>query len=76
MRFEELERQLLDLPPSEKARLLHELVRSFENTSPAEIESIWLEEAERRDSDMEISGDSGIGGLDALQRIRTRLGKI
>ncbi|MGK2859772.1 MAG: addiction module protein [Thermoanaerobaculia bacterium] len=76
MRIEDIERQLLELPPNEKARLLHELVHSLDSASAMEIEAIWLDEAERRDRDMDQAGDAGLDGAAALRRIRQRLSEV
>ncbi len=76
MRIEDFEQQLLELSPGEKARLLHELVHSLDNATQAEIDAIWLDEAERRDREMEQSGEDGLSGAAALQRIRARLSEV
>ncbi len=73
MRFDELEAQALQLPAAERARLAHDLVRSLDTTPPGELERLWLEEAERRDQEMESSGDEGISGPEIFTRIRERL---
>jgi hypothetical protein len=73
MRVDELEREILELPPADKARLLHELLRSLDDVAEVEIEAIWLDEAVRRNADMERTGDEGIDGSEALLRIRSRL---
>ena len=46
MTIEQLERALLKLPPSERARLAERLISSLDEES--ELESAWYDEAERR----------------------------
>lgn len=76
MRIEDSAQQQLELPASEKARLLHELVHSLGHATQAEIDAIWLDEAGRRDHDMQQSCEDGIDGVAALQRIRARLSEV
>ncbi len=73
MKFDELEAQVLQLPPAERAQLAHDLVRSLDAIPPGELERLWLEEAERRDQEMDSSGDEGISGPEVFARIRERL---
>ena len=48
MDFELIEKQALSLSAEERARLARELLDSIDNLTPREIETLWLEEAERR----------------------------
>jgi hypothetical protein len=73
MKFDELEAQVLQLPPAARARVAHELVRSLDAIPPGELERVWLEEAERRDQEMDASGDEGVPGPEVFARIRERL---
>jgi putative addiction module component (TIGR02574 family) len=43
-----IEREALHLPMSERAKLAHKLLLSLEDMSECEIETAWLDEAERR----------------------------
>jgi putative addiction module component (TIGR02574 family) len=43
-----LEEQALKLPLKERAKLAEHLIRSIENISDSENESLWIKEAERR----------------------------
>ncbi|MBU6404229.1 MAG: addiction module protein [Proteobacteria bacterium] len=43
-----IEREALGLTPANRARLAHELLESLDTLSPAEIDELWLDEAERR----------------------------
>ena len=48
MNLKSLEREALDLPPEDRAKLAQELLESLDSLSAAENERLWLEEAERR----------------------------
>ena len=43
-----LEEKALKLPLKERAKLAEQLIRSIENISDSENESLWIKEAERR----------------------------
>jgi putative addiction module component (TIGR02574 family) len=43
-----IEREALDLPLSERAKLAQKLLLSLENLTESELETAWLDEAERR----------------------------
>ncbi len=48
MTIDELRREALQLDPSNRANLARELLVSLDDLPAAEIERLWLEEAERR----------------------------
>lgn len=48
MQTAELEHQVLELEPRDRARLAQILLESLEELSEQEIEELWLDEAERR----------------------------
>jgi len=50
MTIDELKREALQLDPSTRAHLAHELLNSLDALSEEEIEQLWLEEAARRDA--------------------------
>lgn len=51
MTIEELEAEALKLNPNCRARLAEKLLHSLEGLTDAEIERIWVEEAQRRDEE-------------------------
>lgn len=55
MTIDELKREALGLDPSSRASLAHELIVSLDELSEAEVEQLWLEEAERRREEI-VSG--------------------
>lgn len=48
MDLQAIEREALSLTPTDRAKLAHELLESLDTLSPAEIDQLWLDEAERR----------------------------
>ena len=48
MDLQTIEREALSLAPADRAKLAHELLESLDTLSPAEIDELWLDEAERR----------------------------
>lgn len=72
MTVEELRRAALALDPSSRASLAHELLNSLETLSDAEIEQLWVEEALRRDAELDAGTAGTISAEDALVRARAR----
>ena len=68
----ELESEVLSLDPRDKARLTHLLVVSLEGLAPEQVTELWVEEAERRDSELESGSVTGIPGPEVFARIRSR----
>lgn len=56
MTIDELKREALRLDPSGRADLARELLRSLDDLSENEVERLWVEEALRRDAEL----DSGL----------------
>jgi hypothetical protein len=50
---EELKAEALRLAPEARAKLAHALLESLEELSAAEIETLWIEEAIRRDKEFD-----------------------
>lgn len=48
MDLETLEREALNLPASDRAKLAHELLESLDSLSPEQLDEAWLDDAERR----------------------------
>jgi hypothetical protein len=57
MSIEELEAEALKLTPQARAKLAGKLLESLEGLSEAENERLWLDEAERRDADLDRASD-------------------
>ncbi|MDA3919589.1 MAG: addiction module protein [Salinisphaera sp.] len=71
---EAIEREMLRLDPAARAKLVHSLVKSLENLSKTELESLWLDEAERRDTELESGSIKAVPGDEVFKRIRSRHG--
>ena len=48
MDFDLVEKQALGLPAKDRARLVKDLLESLDELTPAEVKSLWLDEAELR----------------------------
>lgn len=53
MTIDELKREALRLDPPARANLARDLLSSLDDLSEAEVERLWLEEAERRREEIE-----------------------
>lgn len=53
MDLKTIEREALGLTPANRAKLAYELLESLDALSPAEIDELWLDEAERRLKDLD-----------------------
>ena len=68
---DDLEAEVLNLPPEDRARLLERLIASFEPKSSAQKN--WMELALRRQDDVRAGRVAMVPGDDALKRVRARL---
>lgn len=67
----ELEAEILNLGPTDRARLLERLIESFEPDS--KIQDVWITEALRRESAV-LSGKTNLAaGAEAVARARARI---
>jgi hypothetical protein len=73
MTHEELEAAALRLDPQARARLAGRLIESLENLSPDENARIWIEEAARRDAELDADPGTGREAADVLRDARARL---
>jgi Putative addiction module component len=72
MSIKEIEAAVLKLVPKDRARLAGKLLDSLEDLSEEESESLWAQEAERRDAAWGLS-DRSRSAKKVLSRVRTRL---
>jgi hypothetical protein len=75
MSIKEIEAAVLKLVPKDRARLAGKLLDSLENLSDEENETIWANEAERRDAAWTASGHRHRSAKTVLRRARAKLGK-
>ncbi len=72
MQSDEIEAAALALAPEARLRLTHALVRSLESADPEIIRGLWLDEAERRNAEMDEGAVAGVAGEQVLARIRAK----
>lgn len=70
---EELKVEALRLAPEARAKLAHALLKSLEDLSESERESLWIEEAIRRDREFDAGEVPMRRAEDVLKEARTRL---
>jgi hypothetical protein len=70
---DELMREVMRLDTSERAAIAHELLNSLEVLSEAEIERLWVEEAERRSAEIDAGTVDTIAADEAIAQARARL---
>ena len=70
--MEQIIAEALQLDEKERAQMAHQLLVSLEPVAedPAEIEQAWIEEALRRNAEMESGEVEGIPVDEVLRRIR------
>lgn len=70
----DLEKEALQLPDEERARLAVRLLASLEEVaeSPEEIEKLWLVEAERRFEELREGAMQGVPAREVFARLRSR----
>ena len=72
MTIEEIRREALRLDPETRAELAHALLSSLDSLSDAEIERLWVEEAARRDAELEVGTASSSPAQEVFARARAR----
>jgi hypothetical protein len=73
MTIDELKVAARQLSPVERADLASDLLRSLDTLSEAEIEHLWLEEASRRDAEIDAGTARLIPGDEVIADARARL---
>jgi len=74
MTLDQIATEALTLPEELRAKLVGTLLLSFANASQGddEVVQVWAEEAERRDDEMEHSGEQGVSAEDLFRRLGSR----
>ena len=67
-----LEAETLKLDPKGRARLPEKLIESLETLSDAENAELWLEEAARRDAELDAKPDLARSSNDVLRNARSK----
>ena len=73
--IESIQQAALQLQPGARVALTHALVQSLAALSEAQVAELWLEEAERRDAEMESGQVVGIPGEEVFRRLYARYRK-
>jgi putative addiction module component (TIGR02574 family) len=75
MTLVDLESEVLKLAPKDRARIAQKLLASLEALSEPEIESLWLEEAERRDRALDADPSRAIPADEVMREAHARLSR-
>ena len=70
MDFELIEKQALSLSAVQRAQLARELLDSIDNLTPAEVEALWIDEAERRAKEIDSGTAVLVAGDDVAKKAR------
>lgn len=73
MTIDELKREALRLDPSGRADLARELLQSLDDLSENEVERLWVEEALRRDAELDAGLARTIPADEVFTAARARL---
>lgn len=74
MDLKSLEDEALGLPSQDRARLAFDLIESLEVLSPAEIERLWAQEAQRRAEQIDMQAVALISSEKVSARAHALLG--
>lgn len=72
MGVDELKAEVLRLDSQARAYLARELLASLDTQSEAEVEKLWLDEAIRRDEELDSGAARAYLAGEVLNRVRTR----
>jgi len=70
MGLHEFEYEVLTLSSSERAQLAHTLLMSLDNLPDEEVERLWLEEAIRRDDELDADLTTVIPADEVFKRLK------
>jgi putative addiction module component (TIGR02574 family) len=70
--FDEILSAALSLSPGSRAMLADHLLESLDDESQKRIDALWVEEAERRDKEVEDGIVKPIPGEEVMNRLRAR----
>ena len=69
----ELESKALRLPRRERARLAQRLISSLDSEADADVDKLWLQEAERRLGELKSGKAAGIPAEKVIRKARSTL---
>jgi hypothetical protein len=73
MKVRDLEEEALKLAPASRAKLAERLLDSLDSLSEEEIERLWIEEAVRRDRELDQGKVPGRSAVEVLREARASL---
>lgn len=73
MTTEDIEQEALKMAPASRAKLAERLLDSLETLSEEEIESLWIEEAVRRDREFDEGSAFGRSAEEVMRDARDSL---
>ena len=73
MSFEELITEALKLSPEFRARLAKELLSSLDFLSESEVERLWIEEAIRRDNEINTGDAQLIPAAEVIRQAKANI---
>lgn len=73
MRLDELEAELLKLDVENRAKLVMKLLSSLDSLSDRDNERLWIEEAERRNQELDAGQTAGRPAQEVLRDAKSRL---
>ncbi len=73
LKADEIEAEALKLSPDARARLAERLLRSLEGLSDEENEALWIQEAQRRNQEMDAGSTVGRPAEEVFRDARFRL---
>jgi len=73
MSIEELKEEMLRLGPEARAYLARELLASLDAMTESEIEELWIQEAIRRDDELDNGTVQSYSADEVFDRARSRL---
>jgi hypothetical protein len=73
MSIDELTTEALKLSAASRARLARELLASLDTLSAADLEQLWLDEAMRREDELDRGAARLLPADEVLARVRARL---
>jgi putative addiction module component (TIGR02574 family) len=68
-----LEKEVLDLPPRSRVRLIERIIQSIDDYATPELEAAWDDEIERRVKEIQSGAEKGIPAADVMKEARRAL---
>lgn len=73
MKVESIEREALNLPPEERAKLARNLLESLDSLSAEEHERLWVQKADRRAREIDEGQAESLPGTEVSRKAQSLL---